>query len=97
MPVTITDMEKQFSSVCIVVCDCRTFSLWHDKDIVGEPKPKRSLPTNRSDVGFVILFLVGFFSSSDSTGGSVDAVDEDVPWDETDPMFYEMHADAMDF
>tara|TARA_B100000530_G_scaffold317538_1_gene248656 strand:- start:235 stop:411 length:177 start_codon:yes stop_codon:yes gene_type:complete len=29
-------------------------------------------------VGFVILFLVGFFSSSDSTGGSVDAVDEDV-------------------
>ena len=46
-------------------------------------------------VGFVILFLVGFFSSSDSTGG--DAVDEDGPWDETDPMFYEMHDDAMDF
>ena len=48
-------------------------------------------------VGFVILFLVGFFSSSDSTGGSVDAVDEDGPWDETDPLFYEMHDDAMDF
>ena len=43
-------------------------------------------------VGFVILFLVGFFSSSDSTGGSVDAG----PWDETDPMFYQMHDDAMD-
>ena len=41
--------------------------------------------------------LVGFFGSSDSTGGSVDAVDEDGPWDETDPMFYEMHDDAMDF
>ena len=41
--------------------------------------------------------LVGFFISSDSTGGSVDAVDEDGPWDETDPMFYEMHDDAMDF
>ena len=41
--------------------------------------------------------LVGFFSSSDSTGGSVDSVDEDGPWDETDPMFYEMHVDAMDF
>ena len=41
--------------------------------------------------------LVGFFSSSDSTGGSVDTVDEDGPWDETDPMFYEMHDDAMDF
>ena len=41
--------------------------------------------------------LVGFFSSSDSTGGSVDDVDEDGPWDETDPMFYEMHDDAMDF
>jgi len=40
--------------------------------------------------------LVGFLSSSDSTGGSVDAVDEDGPWDETDPMFYEMHDDAMD-
>ena len=37
--------------------------------------------------------LVGFFSSSDSTGGSVD---EDGPWDETDPMFYEMHDEAMD-
>ena len=48
-------------------------------------------------VGFVILFLVGFFSSSDLTGGSVDAVDEDGPWDETDPMFYEMHDDAIDF
>ena len=48
-------------------------------------------------VGFVILFLVGFFSSSDSTGGSVDAVDEDGPWDETDPMFYEMHDEAMGF
>ena len=35
------------------------------------------------------------FSSSDSTG--IDAVDEDGPWDETDPMFYEMHDDAMDF
>ena len=41
--------------------------------------------------------LVGFFSSSDSTGGSVDTVDEDGPWDETDPLFYEMHDDAMDF
>ena len=41
--------------------------------------------------------LVGFFSSSDSTGGSVDTVDEDGPWDETDPMFYEMHDEAMDF
>ena len=41
--------------------------------------------------------LVGFFSSSDSTGSSVDAVDEDGPWDEADPMFYEMHDDAMDF
>ena len=41
--------------------------------------------------------LVSFFSSSDSTGGSVDAVDEDGPWDETDPMFYEMRDDAMDF
>ena len=41
--------------------------------------------------------LVGFLSSSDLTGGSVDAVDEDGPWDETDPMFYEMHDDAMDF
>ena len=41
--------------------------------------------------------LVGFFSSSDSTGGSVDAVDEDGPWDETDPLFYEMHDNAMDF
>ena len=48
-------------------------------------------------VGFVILFLVGFISSSDSTGGRVGAVDEDGPWDETDPMFYEMHDDAMDF
>ena len=48
-------------------------------------------------VGFVILFLVGFFSSIDSTGGSVEAVDEDGLWDETDPMFYEMHDDAMDF
>ena len=26
-----------------------------------------------------------------------DAVDEDGPWDETDPMFYEMHDDAIDF
>ena len=43
--------------------------------------------------------LVSFFSSSDSTGGSacVDDVDEDGPWDETDPLFYEMHDDAMDF
>ena len=41
--------------------------------------------------------LVGFFSSSDPTGDSIDAVDEDGPWDETDPMFYEMHDDAMDF
>jgi len=41
--------------------------------------------------------LAGFFSSSDSTGGSVDTVDEDGPWDETDPMFYEMHDEAMDF
>ena len=40
--------------------------------------------------------LAGLFSSSDSTGGSVD-VDEDGPWDETDPLFYEMHDDAMDF
>ena len=50
-------------------------------------------------VAFVILFLVGCFSSSDSTGGSapVDDVDEDGPWDETDPLFYEMHDDAMDF
>jgi len=48
-------------------------------------------------VGFVILFLVGFFSSSDSTGDSVDAVEEDGPWDEADPMFYEMYDDAMDF
>ena len=39
--------------------------------------------------------LVGFFSSSDSTG--VDAVDEDGPWDEADPMFYEMHDDTMNF
>jgi len=39
--------------------------------------------------------LVSFFSSSDST--AVDAVDEDGPWDETDPMFYEMNDDAMDF
>ena len=39
--------------------------------------------------------LVGFFSSSDSTGGSVDSVDEGGPWDETDPMFYEMHDDTM--
>jgi len=30
-------------------------------------------------------------------GGSVDAVDEDGPWDETDPLFYEMHDEAMDF
>ena len=49
-----------------------------------------------SGVGFVILFLVGFFSSSDSTGGSVDTVDEDGPWDETEPLFYEVHDDAMD-
>ena len=48
-------------------------------------------------VAFVILFLAGCFSSSDSTGGSVDAVDEDGPWDETDPLFYEMYDDAMDF
>ena len=41
--------------------------------------------------------LVGFLSSSDSTGGTVDSVDEDGPWDETDPLFYEMHDDAMDF
>ena len=41
--------------------------------------------------------LVGFFSSSDSNGGSVDDVDEDGPWDAADPMFYEMHDDAMDF
>ena len=41
--------------------------------------------------------LGSFFSSGDSTGGSVDAVDEDGPWDETDPMFYEMHDDAMNF
>ena len=27
----------------------------------------------------------------------VDTVEEDDPWDETDPMFYEMHDDAMDF
>ena len=40
--------------------------------------------------------LVGFFSSSDSTSGSVDSVDEDGPWDETDPLFHEMHDDAMD-
>ena len=38
-----------------------------------------------------------FFSSSDSTGGSVEAVDEDGPWHEADPMFYELHDDAMDF
>ena len=50
-------------------------------------------------VGFVILFLVGFFSSSDSTGGSacVDDVDEDGLWDETDPLFYEMYNDATNF
>ena len=41
--------------------------------------------------------LGSFFSSSDSAGGSAEAVDEDGPWDETDPMFYEMHDDAMDF
>ena len=41
--------------------------------------------------------LVSFFSSSDSTGGSVDTVEDDGPWNETDPMFYEMHDDAMDF
>ncbi len=43
--------------------------------------------------------LAGFFSSSDSTGGSacVDDVDEDGPWDETDPLFYEMYDDAMNF
>ena len=39
--------------------------------------------------------LVGFFSSSDST--RVDAVDEDGPWDEADPLFYEMHDEVMDF
>ena len=50
-------------------------------------------------VGFVILFLAGFFSSSDSTGGSacVDDVDEDGPWDETDPLFYEMYDDTTNF
>ena len=50
-------------------------------------------------VAFVILFLAGCFSLSDSTGGSacVDDVDEDGPWDETDPLFYEMYDEAMDF
>ena len=50
-------------------------------------------------VAFVILFLAGCFSSSDSTDGnaSVDDVDEDGPWDETDPLFYEMHDDATNF
>jgi len=27
----------------------------------------------------------------------LDAVEDDGPWDETDPMFYEMHDDAMNF
>ncbi len=47
-------------------------------------------------VGFVILFLADCLRSSDSTGGSacVDDVDEDGPWDETDPLFYEMYDDA---
>jgi len=44
---------------------------------------------------FFTLF-VSFVSSSDSTGGRVDAGNEDGPWGETDPMFYEMY-DAMDF
>ena len=48
-------------------------------------------------VAFVVLLLAGCFSSSDSTGGSTCVDDEDGPWDETDPMFYEMHDDAMDF
>jgi hypothetical protein len=50
-------------------------------------------------VAFVILFLTGCFSSSDSTGSSacVDDVDDDGPWDETDPLFYEMYDDATNF
>jgi hypothetical protein len=50
-------------------------------------------------VAFVILFFAGCFSLSDSTGSSacVDDVDEDGLWDETDPLFYEMHDDATNF
>ncbi|HJN13341.1 MAG: hypothetical protein QGG09_18385 [Pirellulaceae bacterium] len=47
-------------------------------------------------VAFVILFLAGCFSSSDSTGSSA-CVDDDGPWDETDPLFYEMYDDATNF
>jgi hypothetical protein len=46
-------------------------------------------------VAFVILFLAGGFSSNDSTGSNA-CIDEDGPWDETDPLFYEMYDDAMD-
>jgi len=32
-----------------------------------------------------------------AVGALSQAIDEDDPWDETDPMFYEMHDEAMDF
>ena len=49
---------------------------------------------------FVILFLVGFFQSSDASGGHAthdDDDDDDGPWDETDPMFYHMHDEVNDY
>ena len=47
-------------------------------------------PTNAGSTGI---------NSSDSTGGSacVGDVDEGGPWDETAPLFYEMHDDVMYF
>ena len=47
----------------------------------------------------LILFVIDNVLSPSllSSRCFVDAVDEDGPWDETDPMFYEMHDDAMNF
>ena len=57
-----------------------------------------SFPLSPFPFRFPLFFtlFVSFVSSSDSTGGRVDAGNEDGPWGETDPMFYEMY-DAMDF
>ena len=47
----------------------------------------------------LILFVIDNLLSPSliSSRCFVSPVDEDGPWDETDPMFYEMHDDAMDF
>jgi hypothetical protein len=78
---------------------CPTFSSnAHVCDDVAAARREETPLMELFGILFVILFLVGFFRSSDASGGhATHDDDDDGPWDETDPMFYHMHDEVNDY